>query len=524
VVLDQKGAIAHGRASTCGCGSARLIGGGESYDNATVDDVRIYGTALSAADIATMDDTWAESYAYNQIGNMTSKNGDAYTYNWHRPAPDGSLIPHAVSQVGGTSYEYDVAGNMTKRGSQDIGWDVENRVSSAGNETYVYDGDGKRAKKIVTGGNTTIYVNKYYEVNVTANPDVVTTSYYLGGKLIAQREGDTLRYVHQDSLSGTSVMSDGTTGESVGSIKYFPFGATRPGGSVPTDVKFTGQRLDATGLYYYGARYYDAEIGRFVSPDTIVPAVANPQTWNRYSYVVNNPLKYKDPTGHRLVFGDEDFGPCSGPCYLWPPGPERDLGKAAWNLVVDKGKAVTAAFASGMAQQGEAQTANIAGNAAAGQAVATAAVAVAQTAADNAEVGILAVRVAKQNPSGLLNDALGASLAALSGGDVSIDSHGVVVVENAGGFAKDFMDDTRAPAFDMGHVAFSAGPLPPGSGTAQHEIGGHTPQYELLGGAFLPLYGVAQLAAWGISSFAGGDPHDYNVFEVWADAWSDWWY
>jgi RHS repeat-associated protein len=80
-------------------------------------------------------------------------------------------------------------------------------------------------------------------------------------------------------------------------MKYLPFGGTRSG-AVPTDKKFTGQRLDETGLYYYGARYYDAGMGRFISPDTIIPHPANPQSFNRYSYCLNNPLKYIDPSGH----------------------------------------------------------------------------------------------------------------------------------------------------------------------------------------------------------------------------------
>jgi RHS repeat-associated protein len=69
-------------------------------------------------------------------------------------------------------------------------------------------------------------------------------------------------------------------------------------GTLPTDKKFTGQRLDATGLYYYGARYYDATIGRFISADSKIPDPANPQSFNRYAYCINNPLKYTDPTGH----------------------------------------------------------------------------------------------------------------------------------------------------------------------------------------------------------------------------------
>lgn len=53
-------------------------------------------------------------------------------------------------------------------------------------------------------------------------------------------------------------------------------------------------------MYYYGARYYDASIGRFISPDTLVQDYTNPQTLNRYSYCLNNPLRYVDPTGHFL--------------------------------------------------------------------------------------------------------------------------------------------------------------------------------------------------------------------------------
>jgi RHS repeat-associated protein len=101
--------------------------------------------------------------------------------------------------------------------------------------------------------------------------------------------GETLEYVHQDHLSGMALVSDGS-GYLVSEISYYPYGSTRSG-DVPTDKKFTGQRLDGTGLYYYGARYYDPVIGRFISADIIVQNPANPQTLNRYSYCLNNPLK-----------------------------------------------------------------------------------------------------------------------------------------------------------------------------------------------------------------------------------------
>lgn len=67
---------------------------------------------------------------------------------------------------------------------------------------------------------------------------------------------------------------------------------------MPTDIGYTGQRLDATDLMFYGARYYSPVIGRFISADTIVPQAGNPQDLNRYSYTRDNPLKFIDPNGH----------------------------------------------------------------------------------------------------------------------------------------------------------------------------------------------------------------------------------
>jgi RHS repeat-associated protein len=67
---------------------------------------------------------------------------------------------------------------------------------------------------------------------------------------------------------------------------------------VVTDHKFTGQKLDGTGLMYFNARYYDPVIGAFISPDTIVPDATRLFSYNRYMYVSGNPLNRIDPTGH----------------------------------------------------------------------------------------------------------------------------------------------------------------------------------------------------------------------------------
>jgi len=66
-------------------------------------------------------------------------------------------------------------------------------------------------------------------------------------------------------------------------------------------------------LYDYGARFYDPLLGRFISADTVVPGAGNPQALNRYAYVLNNPLRYTDPSGHWIFENDPDQGEFESP-------------------------------------------------------------------------------------------------------------------------------------------------------------------------------------------------------------------
>ncbi|HLC03054.1 MAG TPA: RHS repeat-associated core domain-containing protein [Anaerolineales bacterium] len=86
-------------------------------------------------------------------------------------------------------------------------------------------------------------------------------------------------------------------------LRYRAFGETRfAWGTTPTDYRFTGQREESlSGLYDYGARWYDPAVGRFIQADTLVPEVVSSQAWDRYAYALNSPLRYADPTGHRVT-------------------------------------------------------------------------------------------------------------------------------------------------------------------------------------------------------------------------------
>jgi RHS repeat-associated protein len=108
---------------------------------------------------------------------------------------------------------------------------------------------------------------------------------------------DSISFYHSDHLGSVSAVTD-EAGELIESTRYYPYGAIRQGGTASRYL-YTGQESDPeTGFYYYGARFYDPELRRFVQPDLILPDAYDPQQLNRYSYVINNPLVYIDPTGN----------------------------------------------------------------------------------------------------------------------------------------------------------------------------------------------------------------------------------
>ena len=106
-----------------------------------------------------------------------------------------------------------------------------------------------------------------------------------------------LRFYQFDHLGSTTLVTD-EQGQVVQQTSYAPYGTQTTGGAAPTHG-FTGQRRDeSTGLLYYHARYYDPQLGRFISPDPLIQNLADPQALNRYAYVRNNPINLIDPTGH----------------------------------------------------------------------------------------------------------------------------------------------------------------------------------------------------------------------------------
>ncbi|MGA2279421.1 MAG: RHS repeat-associated core domain-containing protein [Verrucomicrobiota bacterium] len=257
------------------------------------------------------------NYGYDAVGNISNNiegGGSSYGYGVRRG--------QAVKSAFGYTYLYDLCGNMIVRhggatNSQSLVYDAENRLvrfAQAGTNLmlvkYGYAGDDARLWKWnnQTPTNLQVWIGNIYEekggkklFHVYAGDQLVctfeTNSVLYGGT-------DTNKvgyYYHEDQLTSSSTLSD-SLGNQTEVNAYYPFGRTQtasPQAGFQVSRRFTGQILDAeTGLYYYNARYYDPELGRFIQADTEIPDLSNPQSYNRYSYCLNNPLRYTDPTGH----------------------------------------------------------------------------------------------------------------------------------------------------------------------------------------------------------------------------------
>ena len=125
---------------------------------------------------------------------------------------------------------------------------------------------------------------------------MITKHIYLGNNRIAVKTGAQVLYYHPDHLGSSNVITD-ASGSQAQLSEYKPFGELSRNTASLNSYYFTGKELDSTGLYYYGARYYDPRLARFITPDPVNQNIYDPQNLNPYAYCRNNPLNLIDPTG-----------------------------------------------------------------------------------------------------------------------------------------------------------------------------------------------------------------------------------
>ena len=210
-----------------------------------------------------------------------------------------------------TGDTYDAAGNLITipgSGGATYVYNAENQMTSTASTTYVYDGDGNRVEKL--GGKIYWYAGGEVLDETDATGSTTNNNFneyfYFGGSRIARRgSSDNVLYYLADQLGSARVIAKVLAGQNTATMCYDadfePYGGEHAyTNTCVQNYKFTGKERDSeSGLDNFGARYNASTMGRFMTPDPLLNSgrPGNPQTWNRYAYVLNNPLRFTDPSG-----------------------------------------------------------------------------------------------------------------------------------------------------------------------------------------------------------------------------------
>jgi RHS repeat-associated protein len=253
------------------------------------DDLKRLITAQSQTD-------GTQTFAYDYVGNMTYNSlVGGYSY-----PPAGQPRPHAVSATAAGAFAYDANGNMLSDASaRAYRYDASNHLASVQGDTFFYDPDGARIKK-VSGGVTTYYVGGGVEVT----NGVFKKRLSLAGHLVAETDGGARHWLHTDDKGSLVSVSD-AYGSEVQRYEYRPFGdrLSQEGAGYAETHGYIGEELDDSGLLFLNARYYDPKLARFTSADPLPQPTSS--RLNRYAYADNDPVNHSDPSGRAFDFSPD---------------------------------------------------------------------------------------------------------------------------------------------------------------------------------------------------------------------------
>ena len=241
------------------------------------------------------------AYAYNAANQLTNYKGKAYVHD-----ANGNLTIKTDedydldTEIEGWTYEYDFENRLMKV--------TKNEQNETKTVAFKYGPFGRRIEKRVESIDKGVAENRVYTYvyenediileYLTASTGVNETSRYIHGpgidEPVAMERGGNIYYYHADGLGSITAMTDGG-GAVAQAYEYDSFGKLHDRmNAVKQPYTYTGREWDKdTGLYYYRARYYDQETGRFVSKDPIefIGGI------NLYNYVAGNPINRVDPFG-----------------------------------------------------------------------------------------------------------------------------------------------------------------------------------------------------------------------------------
>jgi RHS repeat-associated protein len=288
----------------------------------------------------TQDGPYAHSYRYDQTGNLWYRVGWGGWFDpWLEQWPNYANNRLTTNPWTGATMTYDAAGNLTNDGYQSYTYDATGQQTYASGTTLAqsYDGDGLRGKKVESG------VSTYYLRSSVLGGQVISELnpsggfqrgyVYLGSKMLAIQQNNQVSWVHQDPITKSQRITN-SSGTVTSTIDLDPWGGetSRSSNQAFQPHRYTTYERDANGGDEAMMRRYAGKWHRFVQPDPYDGSydLTNPQSFNRYAYVHNDPVNFVDPTGMFRCAGcpDDDETPDS------EPGSTGGLGNTTGVIIV----------------------------------------------------------------------------------------------------------------------------------------------------------------------------------------------
>jgi RHS repeat-associated protein len=272
------------------------------------------------------DGTFNVTFNYDSWGNMQ----ESGTANFQPLFDNKNRIAVAAGCTSATSYCSDPAGDILNDGFHQYTYDAEGRMKTVDGTgvTYTYDPGGQRVRKDA-GTTATEFIYFNGEVIAENNPATGTWTDYIFayGMRVAKdtsTNGSGAQYFHADQIGSTRLITD-NTGTAIWQATYNPFGQELSPQNTGIRFQYAGMEYDTeSNLNHTDFRQYASSEGRWLRPDPYLGGLdlSNPQSLNRYVYVLNNPLIMNDAKG--LMPGcDPNEAECEGDAILGKGGKKK---------------------------------------------------------------------------------------------------------------------------------------------------------------------------------------------------------
>ncbi len=241
---------------------------------------------------------WSQAFNPDPFGNLSKSGTSSFSAGYL--LADGSTN-NRIQSLPGATVSYDSNGDLTGDGAYTSTWDADGNTAQINSVTLTYDAFDRMVEQARGASYTQIVYSPLGRKLALMSAGVLVKAFVpLPGGATAVYTSSGLAYYRHPDWLGSSRVASTPSRTTYSDVAYAPYGESYVS-SGTTDLSFTGQNQDTiSGMYDFLFREYNPVHGRWISPDPAGLAVvnpANPQSWNRYAYVINNPLILVDHLG-----------------------------------------------------------------------------------------------------------------------------------------------------------------------------------------------------------------------------------